>query len=184
MMKCFWLLRWKHGFVAKLLIVGVVNCHILCEAWPICPNLTTTRLAHSLKHLAPILLAKIVAQPTQFFVHHNLELLMQFQCCLLPLFLDALVLNHIFVSSNDFVNSCLIIHYSLIKVWLPSPWPKIYPFHGLITFLLLTCLFYAYCLIWSIMVWLSFYHLEFSLIKVWLSSPWFDYPLIINLFLV
>jgi hypothetical protein len=23
--------RWEHGFVAKLLLVGVVNCHILCE---------------------------------------------------------------------------------------------------------------------------------------------------------
>jgi hypothetical protein len=85
----------------------VVNGHILCEAWPICPNLIATWLSHSLKHLAPIL-AKIVAQPTQFFVHHNLELLKQFQCCLLPPFLDALALNHIFVSFNDIANSCLI----------------------------------------------------------------------------
>jgi hypothetical protein len=75
----------KKGFVANVHIIGGVNCHILHEVWPICPNLTTTWLAHSLKHLAPILLAKIVAQPTQLFVHHNLELLMQFQCCFGPL---------------------------------------------------------------------------------------------------
>jgi len=41
-------------------------------------NLEVTWLAHFFKHLVLIPLAKIVAQPTQLLVHHNLELPIQF----------------------------------------------------------------------------------------------------------
>jgi hypothetical protein len=34
-----------YGFVVKLFIVGVVNCCILCEGWPICPK-PRSHMAH------------------------------------------------------------------------------------------------------------------------------------------
>ncbi len=88
--------RWEHGFVAKLLLVGLVNLHICVKVGKFVQNLVATWLAHSFKHPTPIPLTKINAQPTQLPMHKSLESLSTSQGSLLRTLPNALILNHIF----------------------------------------------------------------------------------------
>jgi hypothetical protein len=101
-----------------LLIMWSIATFCMKVGWFV-QNLTTMWLAHSFKHLTLISFTKNVTQPPQLLVCHNLALPIKFQCCLLPLLTNSLILSHIF--------TCLPMTLSKLWhfCWVNKSWFKV-----------------------------------------------------------
>jgi hypothetical protein len=79
MMKFYFTIGVEIWICGKVFLLLVWSIAAFCvKVGQFVQNLEVTWLTHFLKHPTLIPFAKIVAQPTQLFMHHNLELPVQF----------------------------------------------------------------------------------------------------------